>query len=101
MRESSETRIGKRVLVRVVNVRGPDGPGTCSYGHVTGDEWELGECCPAGMCVWAFNALFPFATVLRFGGSLPWEEHPGKARVSCPDPDNTVVFELRAVDDPV
>jgi uncharacterized repeat protein (TIGR04076 family) len=47
------------------------------------------------MCSWAFYALFPFATVLQFGGSFPWEEDKDKTTVACPDPGNPVVFELR------
>ncbi|HAS04615.1 MAG TPA: hypothetical protein DCR71_02475 [Dehalococcoidia bacterium] len=46
------------------------------------------------MCSWAFYTLFPFAEVLQFGGSLPWEKDPSKTTVACPDPDNPVVFEL-------
>lgn len=89
---------GRRLLCRVAEVRGRQGPGTCSYGHRVGAEWELGESCPPGLCAWAFNSLYPFATVLRFGGTLPWEPDLARARVSCPDPDNTVVFELRLED---
>ena len=85
----------RRVVARVVEVRSRSGPGRCSYGHTIGDEFEIAEVCPQ-MCVWAFNALFPFAAVLRFGGALPWENSPDTAAVSCPDPDNTVVFELQA-----
>ena len=81
----------------MARVDGRDGPGRCSYGHLVGDSFEIGEVCPAGLCAWAFNSLFPFATVLRFGGSLPWED-AGRACVSCPDPDNTVVFELEVVE---
>jgi len=47
------------------------------------------------MCSWAFHTLFPFAEVLQFDGSFPWEKDPKKATVACPDPDNPVVFELR------
>ena len=92
----SDSGCGRRVVARVVEVRGREGPGSCSYGHRVGDEFDIGETCPR-MCVWAFQALFPFATALRFGGHLPWEK-PGRARVSCPDPDNTVVFELAVLD---
>jgi uncharacterized repeat protein (TIGR04076 family) len=46
------------------------------------------------MCSWAFYALFPFAEVLQFGGSFPWEKDPSKTTVACPDPDSPVVFEL-------
>jgi len=50
--------------------------------------------CPAGMCAWAFYTLFPFAQVLMSGGAFPWEKHPDKCTVACPDPGNPVVFEL-------
>ena len=49
------------------------------------------------MCSWAFYALYPFAQVLQFGGSFPWEPDAGVSRVACPDPDNPVVFELRRI----
>jgi uncharacterized repeat protein (TIGR04076 family) len=97
MTQTNSTGIGRRVVARVVEIRGRHGSGKCSYGHKHGEVFEIGEVCPS-ICAWAFNALFPFATVLRFGGSLPWEKDPGRATVSCPDPDNTVVFELKAVD---
>jgi len=63
--------------------------GTCVAGHKVGDEFA------PGMCSWAFYTIFPFAEVLQFGGSLPWEEDPNKTTVACPDPANPVVFELR------
>lgn len=97
MKNAEAAAIGRRVVARIVEVRGRHGPGRCSYGHSQGEVFEVGEVCPS-MCTWAFNALFPFATVLRFGGSLPWEKDPKRAMVSCPDPDNTVVFELEVVD---
>jgi len=69
--------------------------GTCSAGHKAGDKFLIGQTTPPGLCSWAFNALFPFAEVLEFGGSFPWENDKNKARVACPDPDNPVIFELR------
>ncbi len=75
------------VIARVIS-------GTCSAGHRVGDEFVMGEKTPPGMCSWAFHTLFPFAEVLQFGGSFPWEDDPDKAVVSCPDPE-PVVFELR------
>jgi uncharacterized repeat protein (TIGR04076 family) len=47
------------------------------------------------MCPWAFYTLFPFISVLQFGGSFPWEEDRDKTTVACPDPANPVVFELK------
>jgi uncharacterized repeat protein (TIGR04076 family) len=47
------------------------------------------------MCSWAFYTLFPFAEVLQFGGSFPWEDDKDRATIACPDAGNPVVFELR------
>ncbi len=72
------------------------GKGECSYGLKPGDSWMVtGEEIPPRMCAWAFQAIFPFLTVLRFGGEFPWEEDKDTAVVCCPDPHNPVVFELR------
>ena len=79
-----------RVIARVASQKG-----TCVLGHKVGDEFEIGDCTPAGMCAWAFYTIFPFAAVLQFGGSFPWEDSPGRAVVPCPDSENPVVFELR------
>lgn len=71
--------------------------GYCEAGHCVGDTFDIGQKTPAGMCSWAFYALYPFAQVLQFGGSFPWEPDAGVSRVACPDPDNPVVFELRRI----
>lgn len=68
--------------------------GTCEAGHREGDEFVIGQSTPCNMCSWAFYTLFPFAEVLQFGGSFPWEKDPSKTTVACPDPANPVVFEL-------
>jgi len=69
--------------------------GICSSGHKVSDEFSIDQKTPPDMCSWAFYALFPFASVLQFGGSFPWEDDPDKTTVACPDPENPVVFELR------
>jgi uncharacterized repeat protein (TIGR04076 family) len=79
-----------RIIAKVISQKG-----TCEAGHRVGDEFEIGQTTPEGMCSWAFYTIFPFAEPLEFGASFPWERDPDKARVSCPDPDNPVVFELR------
>ena len=79
-----------RVVVRVVSQKG-----YCTAGHKDGDEFEIEESTPLGMCSWAFAVVFPFSQVLKFGGAFPWEEDRDRATVACPDPDNPVVFELR------
>ncbi len=78
------------VVAKVISQKG-----TCSAEHKVGDEFVIGQKVPPGLCSWAFYALFPFAEVLQFGGSFPWEDNPDKTTVACPDPWNPVVFELR------
>jgi len=80
------------VIAKVISQKG-----TCEAGHKVGDEFVIGETTPSGVCNWAFYTLFPFAEVLQFGGSFPWEEDASKTTVACPDPGNPVVFELRRV----
>ena len=71
--------------------------GNCHAGHKVGDEFVIRLCTPEGLCTSAFCTLFPVIEMLRFGGSYPWMEDPGKAEVACPDPENPVVFELKRV----
>ncbi len=72
--------------------------GECSFGIEVGRSWVVDSPgVPEGMCMWAWAALVPFLTPLRFGGSLPWEDTPGTARVCCPDPGSPVVFRLTAL----
>ena len=78
------------VIVKVISQKG-----TCEAGHRVGDEFIIGQKTPPGICSWAFYTLFPFAEVLQFGGSFPWEKDPNKATIACPDPANPVIFELR------
>jgi uncharacterized repeat protein (TIGR04076 family) len=78
------------VLVRVVSQKG-----TCAHEHKVGEEWVLKNKTPQGICLSAFNTLYPSARVLMFGGAFPWETDPDVTTVSCPDAQNPVVFELR------
>ncbi len=79
-----------RVVARVISQQG-----TCAAGHRVGEEFAMEEKTSSGLCSWAFNTLFPFAEVLRYGGTFPWEKDPDKTTVACVDPENPVVFELR------
>lgn len=72
--------------------------GHCSAENKVGQEFLIAQHTPAGLCTYAFAALFPFATVLQLGGSFPWEPAGSdKCTVVCPDPGNPVTFELRRV----
>ena len=80
------------VKARVMRIMGS---GTCPMALEVGDQFELGATTPDGMCSSAYNAMLPFATVLRFGGRFPWQESD-TVEICCPDPSNPVVFELQA-----
>jgi uncharacterized repeat protein (TIGR04076 family) len=85
--------IGHPIEIRAVEIRGR---GTCPLDIRVGDlfrsDREVGA-----VCHWAAHTLLPLSTALRFGGDIPWEVESGLARVCCPDPDNSVVFEIRRV----
>ena len=80
----------QKVRVRVVNQKG-----TCALGHQVGDQWVITDKTPEGICLSAFDVLYPNLRVLGFGGSFPWEADPDVSTLVCPDPANPVVFELR------
>lgn len=79
-----------QIVAKVISQKGK-----CEAGHTVGDEFILGQKTPTGLCSWAFASLFPFAEVLEFGGSFPWEKDKDRTSVACPDPGNPVVFEVR------
>ncbi|MDD5287624.1 MAG: TIGR04076 family protein [Dehalococcoidales bacterium] len=81
-----------KVQAKVVSQKGH-----CEAGHKVGDEFTIGDIVPAGVCSWAFFALFPFASALQAGGAFPWEKDKDTTTVTCPDPTNPVVFELRRI----
>jgi len=80
----------RQVVARVISQKG-----TCAAGHKVGDEFAVGGLTPAGLCSFAFCAVFACASVLQYGGSFPWETDPDKTTAACPDAANPVVFKLR------
>jgi uncharacterized repeat protein (TIGR04076 family) len=84
-----------RIVARVAELRAESGKTPCKL-YKLGDEFDL--TIPEEkekVCRWAYNSMLPILSVLEFGGTLPWEPDSDKALVSCPDPHNVVVFELR------
>lgn len=80
------------VVAKVISQKG-----TCGAGHKVGDEWVITGKTPEGICLSAFNSLFPSCQVLKFGGTFPWGTDPDATTAACPDAANPVVFELRRV----
>lgn len=85
-----------RVQIEVVEIRGKE----CPRGLQVGDTFiSESHKPPPDMCAFGYNALFPALYTLRYGGAFPWEPEESMTRISCPDPDVIVVFELRRLDD--
>lgn len=80
----------KGVKVRVISQHGH-----CGSGHKVGDEWVMNRETPAGICLPAFNAILLDARAIMYGGDFPWTSNSDTAIVTCPDPNNPVVFEIR------
>ena len=81
------------VSIKVVSQKGH-----CAQGHKVGDEWIIkGYCTPQGICMGAFDSIFPVAAVLAYGGKFPWAKDPDTSQVACSDADNPVVFEMRRI----
>jgi uncharacterized repeat protein (TIGR04076 family) len=84
-----------RIIARVHELRHKPGKNPCRL-YKLGEEFDLSK--PEEkekVCRWAYNSMYPFITVLEYGGTLPWEPDSDRAYVACPDPHNVVVFELR------
>ncbi len=80
------------VAVKIISQKG-----ACGNEHKVGEEWVLRTKTPEGICLSAFNALYPFARTFMFDGAHPWDADKDVTTVACPDLDNPVVFELRRI----
>ncbi len=79
-----------KVSIKIISQKG-----TCGSEHRVGDHWVVDNKTPEGMCLSAFDVLFPYIQVLMFGGTFPWADDPDATTIACPDAENPVVFELR------
>ena len=81
------------VVVKAVSQKGH-----CAQGHKVGDEWIIKNyCTPAGICMGAFDSIFPVAAVMAFDGKFPWSSDPDTTEIACSDAENPVRFEVRRV----
>jgi uncharacterized repeat protein (TIGR04076 family) len=78
------------VVIKLVGNQRP-----CHSGHEIGQTWVFDFQPPPGLCGFAYNSLFPFAIVLKTGGTFPWQDDPDVITLSCPDAEVHNVFELR------
>ena len=80
------------VVVKVVSQKG-----SCFARHKVGDRFLFGRdhLSPGGLCTEALPILLPHVRIVQRGGKHPESSELGVIRLSCPDPDNPVVFEVR------
>lgn len=81
------------VIVTVKSVKGQ-----CALEHFEGEQFRLGHKTPGGMCPSAYVAMYPSVKALQLGGQFPWDDDPGRTEICCPEPTNSVVFEIRRVE---
>ena len=76
----------------------PDFEPVCPLFEV-GDEFilDVGEP-PQGFCQAAFDDIYRYVSVLRFGASYPWMAQAGTATACCTDGLRPVVFFLERLD---
>lgn len=80
------------ILFKLIGNQNP-----CNQGHQIGEEWLWEDKVPAGLCTFAFNALFPFAQVLKYGGNFHWQDNPDVLTQACPDWEVNNTFEMRRI----
>lgn len=77
------------VVIKLVANKKP-----CYSGLKIGDEWVY-DFQPLQMCGFAYNSIFPFALVMKTGGTFPWQQDPNVVIASCPDAEVVNTFEIR------
>ena len=80
------------VTVKVVSQKG-----TCGAKHKVGDQWTITGKTPEGICLSAYDVIYPSIRLLMYGGALPWETDKEATTLACSDAANPVVFEIRRV----
>ncbi len=85
--------MAKKIMLEVIEARGNG----CDQGLKLGDKFELEEN-HHNFCSAAYSMIYPIAQVMRYGGRFPWEEEKDVQILGCPDPYNTIVFKLTAVE---
>ncbi len=83
----------KKFRITVEDIRG-----TCVACHRVGETFYMSDDkTPEGICLAAFSGLIPYINAMICNATFPWESAPGRIRLGCPDPDNTVVFLIEEV----
>ena len=83
---------GHKVEAEILSVKG-----NCSWGHKPGDKFPISCHDTAGLCGWFYHDIYPYLTMLQFGGSFPaeWGGDHDVIELECMDRVNAVRMQLR------
>jgi uncharacterized repeat protein (TIGR04076 family) len=90
MEEKHKPSVGAKIEGEIVSVKG-----NCHWGHKAGDTFNLSAYDAAGLCGFFYHDIFPYITMLQFGGGFPREwGGPDVIQLECMDRTNTVQIRL-------
>jgi len=87
-----------KLMGKIIDIKGD-----CAAGHKVGDEIGLtifdGDKPIVGikLCPFFLHDLFPYLSVMQFGGEFPWESDPNVFVRSCPDIENSVTIRIERI----
>lgn len=70
--------------------------GLCHYGHKIGDEFDFDKD-RNKMCPMMLHTAFPYIDILRYGGTVPGEDHVDECLFCCPDARVINVFKIERI----
>ena len=89
--EVPSSKEGHTIVVRVARIEGH-----CAAGHQVDDKVIFdGQTAQGRVCLDALSSFLPKVFALRYGAEFPWLADKDVDLHVCPDPVNSVVFEIR------
>jgi len=80
----------KKITIKIVSKKGK-----CTLNHEIGDEIIISEKGINGdICIHALYSMLPKVFAFMYGADFPWLKDKNSAKHACPDPVNSVVFEI-------
>jgi uncharacterized repeat protein (TIGR04076 family) len=83
-----EEKLGIKFMATVTGAKG-----ACHANHKTGQRFELNCYDSGGLCGFFYHDIFPYLSVMQFGGKYPWWDKE-QIEVECPDRYNTVSLRI-------
>jgi len=68
-------KAGYPVIIELIEAKDAS---CCRFGYKVGDSWEVSVWESAGLCGLAYNAFFPFISMLQTGGEAVWKRSGSK-----------------------